>query len=113
MRPRKGAPAKVQGNSVHQNARVAHQYFYAVRGACRRPPHLHLERRQAKEALRMRSWGSAFDRMIAYVIAAVAVLGLVGLGAYDLLGTHGSASPAAAGTTSNSVTSTTVDPATT
>ncbi len=39
----------------------------------------------------MRSWGSAFDRMIAYVIAAAAVVGLVGLGAYDLLGTHGSA----------------------
>ena len=61
----------------------------------------------------MRSWGSAFDRMIAYVIAAAAVLGLVGLGAYDLLGTHGSASPAAAGATSDAVTSTTVDPATT
>ena len=57
----------------------------------------------------MRSWGgSAINRMVWYVVAGVALVGLVGFGAYDILskGT-GAAPPALAAPTSTSLSITT------
>ena len=48
----------------------------------------------------MRSWGSGFDHIVAYLVAGVVLVALVGIGAYDVLSKKSAAPPAAAGTTS-------------
>ena len=57
----------------------------------------------------MRSWGgSAINRMVWYVVAGVALVGLVGFGGYDIMSKgSGAASPAVAAPTSTSLVSTT------
>ena len=61
----------------------------------------------------MRSWGSGFDHIVAYLVAGVVLVALVGIGAYDVLSKKSAAPPAAAGTTSPMLAPTSAGPVST